>query len=96
MQRLTWSIKALADIERLDAFLRAKNPGSATRAIAAILDSVEALQTFPATGRPVEGMDQEYRELPVAFGSGGYLIFYRENDSGIHVPAVRHMREVGY
>lgn len=96
MQRVTWSVKALADIERLDTFLRAKSPGAATRAVAAILDSVDALQDFPAAGRPVEGMDLQFRELPVAFGSGGYLIFYREQDSGIHILAVRHMREAGY
>lgn len=71
-------------------------PDAAARAIAAILDSVGTLQDFPATGRPVEGMDPDYRELPVAFGSGGYLNFYREHEAGVHILAVRHMREAGY
>lgn len=96
MSRITWSIKALADVDRLDDFLRARNPDAATRAIAAIIDAVEKLASLPATGRQVEGMDSAYRELPVLFGSGGYLIFYREHSAGIHILAVRHMLEAGY
>lgn len=96
MSRVTWSVKALSDVARLDSFLRAKNPNAAERAISAILEMVDALRDFPSSGRPVAGMSLEHREVPVAFGSGGYLIFYRERDSDIHILAVRHMREAGY
>lgn len=96
MARVTWSGKALADIERLDAFLRTRSPDAASRAISAILDAVEALPDVPSTGRPVAGMNPKYRELPIAFGSGGYLIFYREHGGSIHILAIRHMREAGY
>lgn len=90
------SVEALADIDRLDTFLRSKSPDAAARAVSAILESVEGLRDFPPSGRPVARMNVEYRELPVLFGSGGYFVFYRERSGSIHVLAVRHMRERGY
>jgi len=38
---------ALADVERLRAFLEQANPGAARRAVAAILMAIERLQSFP-------------------------------------------------
>lgn len=96
MPHVTWSVKALADIDRLETFLRNKSPDAAERAVSVILESVEGLRDFPSTGRPVAGMNLEYRELPVLFGSGGYLVFYRERRGDIHILAVRHMREASY
>lgn len=96
MPDVTWSVGALADIDRLDTFLRDKSADAAERAISTILNSAERLRDFPSTGRPVAGMNVEYRELPVLFGSGGYLVYYRERGSNIHILAVRHMRERGY
>ena len=42
------------------------------------------------------GLGPEYRELPLAFGAGGYLVFYHERGPNVHILAVRHMREAGY
>jgi plasmid stabilization system protein ParE len=96
MPNVTWSVGALADIDRIDSFLRDKSPDAAERAISIILKSAEGLRDFPSTGRPVAGMNVEYRELPILFGSGGYLVYYRERGGSIHILAVRHMRERGY
>jgi plasmid stabilization system protein ParE len=96
MPLVTWSVRALADIDRLEAFLRDKSPDAAERAVSAILDATESLQDFPLSGRPVAGMSLEYRELPVAFGIGGYVVFYRQHEEDVHILAVRHMREASY
>lgn len=96
MPLVTWSVRALDDIDRLYDFLRGKSPNAAERAVATLLESVEGLRDFPSSGRPVAGMNLEYRELPISFGSGGYLVFYHQRPEGIHVLAVRHMREASY
>ena len=96
MPRVTWALKALADIERLDQFLRRRNPDAATRAVLAIRDGVRQLQAFPETGRPAARLGMIARELPILFGNSGYLVFYRYDGGDIHVLAVRHFREADY
>lgn len=96
MPPVTWSVRALDDIDRLYDFLRSKSPDAAERAVATLLGWVEGLRDFPSTGRPVAGMNLEYRELPIPFGSGGYMVFFHQRRDSIHILAVRHMREASY
>ena len=95
MARIAWSIEALSDIERLDAFLRPKSPQAAERAILAIMDAIAGLADFPAIGRPAETIGPEYRELVVPFGASGYLVLYRYDGSDVVILAARHFREAG-
>jgi len=44
----------------------------------------------------VDDMPPEFREWPVAFGAGGYLVLYRLDGRRVVILAVRHGREFGY
>jgi plasmid stabilization system protein ParE len=65
---------ALADLERLRAFLSDKNPAAAKRATAALLTAVESLHQFPERGRSIGAGN--VRELIIAFGRSGYVLRY--------------------
>jgi plasmid stabilization system protein ParE len=72
--KLILSKAALADLNRLHAFLADKNPPAATRAVARICGAAERLLSSPGVGRvgPVDGT----RELVVPFGKSAYVIRY--------------------
>jgi plasmid stabilization system protein ParE len=65
---------AVADLERLHAFLAAKNPAAAQRVVTALVTAIESLDISPDRGRPsVAGA----RELIVPLGRWGYVVRYR-------------------
>jgi toxin ParE1/3/4 len=72
--KLVVSKEALADIERLRAFLDEKEAGAARDAIAALQKAVGSLEIFPGRGRPsgIPGL----RELVVPFGRSAYVVRY--------------------
>jgi plasmid stabilization system protein ParE len=94
--RLIWTPHALADVQRLHHFLRAKDADAAGRAVAAIRASVQILAQHPRIGRPVEDMEPEYREKPIDFGNSGYVALNRLDGEQVTILAVRHQREAGY
>ncbi len=94
--RLIWTPDALRDIARLHRFLATKDRAAAGRAVAAIRGGVRLLTGHPEVGRPVDDMPPEFREWPVAFGAGGYLVLYRLDGRSVVILAVRHGREFGY
>ena len=96
MYELEWSERALADLDRLDAFLFAKNPRAADAAVDTIMAAAEELRHFPRIGRPLSDDDPEHRELPVPFSNSGYVILYHWVDDTVEIQAIRHMREAGY
>jgi len=83
-------------VHRVYRFLESKNPLAAKEAVKAIRQSVTILVQHPEVGRPIEDMEPEYREWPIAFGSAGYLILYRFDGQIAIILALRHQREVGY
>lgn len=93
MARISWTRAALADLDRLEAFLHDKSPRSAARAIVAILDEVEILRQFPEAGRMSDDLDPEQRELIVPFSKSGYVVGYGVFGDHVEVFSVRHMRE---
>jgi len=93
---LIWTPPALADVQRLYRFLAPKNKAAAHRAIKAIRTGVKILAHQPQSGRPVEGMDQEFREWLIDFGSSGYIALYRFDGESVVILAVRHQREEEY
>lgn len=95
MPPVGWSLKALADMQRLHRFLRAKNPAAAERATLAIYHAAEGLVQFPERGGRLDGSSKVYRELLVEFGSSGYAILY-EMRGGPYILAIKHFREEGY
>jgi plasmid stabilization system protein ParE len=96
MPKLIWSRAALGDVQRLYRFLSVKDPKAAARAAKAIRDDVRIIAKQPNIGRPVEGMDPEFREWIVRFGASGYVVMYRVDDDLAIILAVRHQREAGF
>ena len=72
---IKWLPEALADVDRLHAFLHKKNPEAATRAAKAILAGAELLKSNPFIGRPMQD-DTDRRELFISFGAGSYVLRY--------------------
>jgi plasmid stabilization system protein ParE len=96
MPRLIWSPSALLDVQRLYRFLAPKNLDAAKRAVAAIRQGVRVLERQPGVGRPVDDMDDEFRDWIIDFGDSGYVARYRVDPQSVIILAVRHQKEVGF
>jgi plasmid stabilization system protein ParE len=92
---VTYSARALADLERLSEFLAREDPVSAQEAIENIVDAVLVLVRHPFIGRIARG---QLRELVISRGRTGYVALYRVSavEQRVEVLAVRHQREAGY
>jgi len=92
---VTFSARALADIDRLFDFIAEHDPASASRAAQRIVDATRILREHPLIGRPVRG---EIRELVISSGSTGYVALYRLRGgvARVEVLTIRHQREAGY
>lgn len=95
MANVVWSSAALRDVQRLYRFLADKSPEAATRAVKVIRETVKVLGVKPAIGRPVEGMDPEFREWMIDFGDSGYVALYRLDGATAVILALRHQQEAG-
>ena len=93
--RIVWSDEAFDDLERLIQFLRPKNPQAADRAYLEIRSAVMQLIDFPEIGRLAHHIGPGFRELPVPFSAGGYVVLYFVDDY-VLVARVKHMREDQY
>ena len=96
MSRLIWSPSALLDVQRLYRFLAPKNLDAAKRGVAAIRQGVKVLEQQPGVGRPVDEMDDEFRDWIIDFGDSGYVARYRVDPQSVTILAVRHQKEVGF
>ena len=96
MPQLIWSPQVLLDVQRLYRFLAPKNQDAAKRAVTAIRQSVKVLSLQPGMGRPVEGMDNEFRDWIIDFGDSGYVARYRLEAEKVIILAVRHQKEAGF
>ena len=96
MPRLIWSPQALLDVQRLYRFLAPQNQEAAKRAVAAIRRGVKVLSLQPGIGRPVQDMDDEFRDWIIDFGDSGYVARDRLDAGDITILALRHQKEVGF
>lgn len=96
MPRVIWTPNALRDIQRLYQFQKDRDQRTAQMAIKKIRTAMNILAHQPEVGRPVEGMDPEFREWPIDFGGSGYLALYRFDGDTAVILTVRHQKEVGY
>jgi len=96
MSHLIWSPSALLDVGRLYRFLAPKNTNAAKRAVKELRAGVKVLAMQPEIGRPIEGMEPQYREWMINFGDSGYVVLYRHENDVVVILAVRHQKEVGY
>jgi len=92
---LTYSRKALSDIEALTGFLAEKDPALANETFGLVSEAISILAGHPLIGRPVE---QGLRELVISRGRTGYVALYRfrEREDAVLILAIRHQREAGY
>jgi plasmid stabilization system protein ParE len=96
MPRLIWSPAALLDAQRLYRFLAPKNLDAAVRAVGAIRQGVELVEHQSGLGRPIEDMDDEFRDWIIDFGDSGYVVRYRVTAETITILGVRHQKEAGF
>ena len=93
MPRITWLPDALADVERIYAFLHEKSPDAAARAARVILDGAGLLKSIPEIGRPMDD-DTGRRELVLSFGAGSFVLRYMwDRRDTIVVIRVWHSKE---
>jgi plasmid stabilization system protein ParE len=96
MPQLIWSPEALLDVQRLYRFLAPKSPDAAKRAVKTIREGVRLLAQQPGVGRPVEDMDDAFRDWIIDFGDSGYVARYRADRQVVTILAVRYQKEVGF
>ena len=96
MPQVIYGPAAIRDLQRLQEFLRPKNPLAAKRAAETIMKAVQLLELQPQIGRPIEDISEDYREWPIDFGDSGYVARYRFDGEVVIILAVRHQKEVGF
>ena len=96
MAQLNWSAAALADVVSLYRFLAVRNPSAASRAIKAIRECTQVVASHPGVGRPVDHMDNEFRDWLIGFGDSGHVVRYHSDGETVIVIAVRYQKEAGY
>lgn len=96
MPRVILSPGAFRDLQRLREFLQPKSQEAAQRSARVIIKAIQVLGLQPGIGRPAEDLGPECRELPIDFGSTGYLALYRLKGEEVIILAIRHQLEDGY
>ena len=95
MAQVSYSRKALADLERLADFLVETSSSAASRTIGLISEAISLLGRHPYLGRAI---DDGLYELVISRGRSGYVALYtvRQMDDTVLVLSIRHQREAGY
>lgn len=95
MAQVVYTQNALANLERVFAYLAEHDASAAADAAAAIRDAVEVLADHPLIGRRIAG---EIRELVISYGKTGYVALYRflPEKNMIRLLAIRHQRELDF
>ena len=91
-REIVWLPGAAEDVARLRDFIQKKNPRAAQHAADRIKKAVQILMENPEAGRPVEDA-LPFRDLFIPFGSGNYILRYREEGGRVVIVRVRHSKE---
>jgi len=94
MPHLSWSRKALLDVQRVHRFLAVKDRAAANRAVAAIRRGVLPLSNFPNLGQAAPELGPSYRRWIVRFGSHGYVLIYRIDQDALTLLSLHHQKEL--
>ena len=96
MSQIIVTAGAQADLVRLRQFIQEQNPSAATRAVQALIDSIDLLSDNPELGKPHPNV-LALRLLFVPFGKAGYVVAYRYLNATdqVIILAIRHQREQG-
>lgn len=95
MAQLSYSRKALADLERLADFLVQTAPAAASKTIGLISEALSVLRHHPYMGR---ALGDGLYELVISRGHSGYVALYavERMDDVVLILSIRHQREAGY
>lgn len=91
MRPVVVSRPAARDVDRLEDWLMARNPGAAIRAGVLLREAFASLSTLPERTIHVDGSEQ--RQLVRRFGKGTYVIRYVIRPEAIIVTRVWHSLE---
>lgn len=95
--RVRYTGGARNDLRRLHAYLLARDPAAARRAIETIKKGIELLKDFPFTCRKASSNTPFLRELVIPFGTSGYVTLFKIEDSKtVTILAIRHQHEDDY
>ncbi len=84
--RVEWLRAALDNLNAVAEYISRDNPAAAARTVAAIVNAVEQLKRFPASGRP--GRVPGTRELVVS--GTPYIVPYRVRGDAVELLRVFH------
>ncbi len=87
--RLDWTTPAIRDLVALRAYIAEHDPRAAAGMAQKILQAVEALTTFPASGRP--GKKPETRDLVIP--GTPFFAVYRVKGETVEIVRVIHGRQ---
>lgn len=90
MHRVILTERARADFDRLHAFLAAKSPRSAKRAVQRIIEGIDLLALFPNSGVIVKGA---IRNAFIRFGRSGYVVRYKVETDTVLITRIWHGKE---
>ena len=90
--KLVWTVEALADLKRFEAFLRANYPSLSRTVASALLSRAELLVEYPELGRRLPQRPTD-RQLVVKALNASYVIHYRVDAGQIIILRVFHGRE---
>ena len=86
-RRVTWSPRALADVDAIASYIASDSPFYANSVVRRIVGLVRTLEQFPHAGRKVPEFDDDNLRELIAYS---YRIIYRVEDAEIIVAAVIH------
>ena len=92
MYTVIWLEEASQDVFRHYEFLSAKDRPAAFRAVQAILEAGESLQTLPFRGAVLQSRPYIHW-IRVFFGKYGYVIHYRIEEEAVVILEVYDRRE---
>lgn len=95
MAKLSYSTKALSDLERIGDFLAQQNASDALDILDFIVNEMKILSRHPLIGRKV---NSTLKELVIPRGKTGYvaLYSYEKMQDTVLIHSVRHQREAGF
>lgn len=96
MPIIVYAPNAIADLQRLRAFIAPHNPQAAQKAASIIRKSIRLLATHPQIGRPIDDLPIEYRDLVIPFGGSGYIARYFYDENTVEILAIRHQKELDF
>ncbi len=94
MAKVSYTNRAVADLERISHFLLTQN-SDASGTLDLIDEAISILGRHPFVGRPAE---TGLHELVISQGKSGYIALYNYDayHDVIQILSIRHQREVGF